>query len=345
MARRDSRFTTTKISSKEIPALPILRGEASIYANPVDTYLSGKSEATKRMVKSHMNKVAVLFDYEDYQHTPWGSIQYEHLQTLIGVLQQQKHAHTTINAIISAVRGTVRAAMGMKLMSADDYQRLMLVKMVSGVRLPTGRMMSQGEIKALVDACLNDYLKIKSKNNNNAPKQSPAAYRDLAIFGLMYIGGLRRSEVADLNTEDIDFELKEARVIGKGNKERMLFLDDGTVTAVKQWLSLRGDHDGALFYRVLKNGKIQAGRLSDQAIYNVVKKRQSEAGISEISPHDFRKTFISTILEETGDLRMAQALAGHSDPKTTASYDRREMKEMRKAAGSLHFPLASNDGE
>lgn len=342
MAKRDSRFTTIKSSPKEIPALPILCGEVSIYANPVDTYLAGKSEATKRMVKSHMNKVAILFDYEDYEHTPWASIQYEHLQTLIGVLQQQKHAHTTINAIISAVRGTVRAAMGMKLMSADDYQRIMLVKMVAGVRLPTGRMMSQGEIKALVDACLNDYLKVK-KGENVSRIQSPAAFRDLAIFGMMYIGGLRRSEVADLNVEDIDLELKEARVIGKGNKERMLFLDDGTVTAVKQWLDLRGDHDGALFYRVLKSGKIQAGRLSDQAIYNVVKKRQAEAGISEISPHDFRKTFISTILEETGDLRMAQALAGHSDPKTTANYDRREIKEMRKAAGSLHFPLASND--
>ena len=141
-------------------------------------------------------------------------------------------------------------AVGMKLMSADDYQRLMLVKMVSGVRLPTGRMMSQGEIKALVDACLNDTIKVK-KGENNLPKQSPAAYRDLAIFGLMYIGGLRRSEVADLNAEDIDLELKEARVIGKGNKERMLFLDDGTVTAVEQWLAFRGDHEGALFYRVL----------------------------------------------------------------------------------------------
>jgi integrase len=206
-------------------------------------------------------------------------------------------------------------------------------------------MMSQGEIKALVDACLNDRVKVKDKGQKLQSIRSPAAFRDLAIFGMMYIGGLRRSEVADLNVEDIDFELMEARIIGKGNKERLLFLDDGTVTAVKQWLALRGDFDGALFYRVLKNGKIQAGRLSDQAIYNVVKKRQKEAGITEISPHDFRKTFISTILEETGDLRMAQALAGHSDPKTTANYDRREMKEMRKAAGSLHFPLASNDGE
>lgn len=341
MASRESRFTTIKSSSKEIPALPVLRGETSIYANPVDTYLSGKSETTKRMVSSHMNKVAVLFDYESYEHTPWSAFRYEHLQTLIGVLQQQKYAHTTINAIISAVRGTVRAAMGMNLMTADDYQRLMLVKMVSGVRLPTGRMMSKGEIKALVEACLSDYLNVKSKNGTNSLKRSPAAYRDLAIFGLMYIGGLRRSEVADLNTEDIDFELKEARVIGKGNKERMLFLDGGTVTAVKQWLALRGKHDGALFYRVLKNGKIQAGRLSDQAIYNVVKKRQIEAGIAKISPHDFRKTFISTILEETGDLRIAQALAGHSDPKTTANYDRREIKEMRKAASSLHFPLVT----
>ena len=343
MSSRDSRFTATKGSAREIRALPVLNGDVSIYANPVDTYLSGKSDATKRMVKSHMNKVAVLFDYEDYDHTPWSSIRYVHLQTLIGVLQQQKHAHTTINAIISAVRGTVRAAMGMKLMTADDYQRVMLVKMVSGVRLPTGRMMSQGEIKALVDACLNDYLKVKNNSGKDQSVRSPAGYRDLAIFGMMYIGGLRRSEVADLNVEDIDLELKEARIIGKGNKERMLFLDDGTVIAVKEWLELRGDLDGALFYRVLKNGKIQAGRLSDQAIYNVVKKRQKEAGITEISPHDFRKTFISTILEETGDLRMAQALAGHSDPKTTANYDRRDMKQMRKAAGSLHFPLTSDN--
>ncbi|MGB5397262.1 MAG: tyrosine-type recombinase/integrase [Gammaproteobacteria bacterium] len=345
MARRESRFTKEKSLTPEMKALPVLAGETSVYANAVDTYLAGKSDATKRMVRSHMNKVAILFDYPDYLQCPWGSIRYEHVQTLIGVLQQQKYAHTTINAILAAIRGTVRAAMGMRLMTADDYQRIMLVKMVSGTRLQTGRMMSQGEIKALVDACLNDYLTPNNIGGKTDSIRSPAAYRDLAIFGLMYIGGLRRSEVADLNVEDIDLELKETRIIGKGNKERMLFLDDGTVTAVRQWLSIRGDFDGALFYRVLKNGKIQAGRLSDQAIYNIVKKRQAEAGIAEISPHDFRKTFISTILEETGDLRMAQALAGHSDPKTTANYDRRKQEDMRKAAGSLHFPLTMTDGK
>jgi site-specific recombinase XerD len=254
MTTRESRFTTTKSTTKEMAALPILHGDVSIYANPVDTYLAGKSDAT-------------------------------------------------------------------------------------------GRMMSQGEIKALVDACLSDTVTPKNKNEHQTQERSPAAFRDLAILGMMYIGGLRRSEVADLNVEDIDLKLKETRIIGKGNKERMLFLDDGTITAIEQWLALRGNHEGALFYRVLKNGKIQVGRLSDQAIYNIVKKRQVEAGISEISPHDFRKTFISTILEETGDLRMAQALAGHSDPKTTANYDRRKQENMRKAANTLHFPLVMNGDE
>jgi len=339
MSRRESRFTRETSLTPEMKALPVLAGEYSVYANPVDTYLAGKSDATKRMVISHMNKVAILFEYPDYQHSPWGSIRYEHVQTLIGVLQQQKYAHTTINAILAAVRGTVKAAMGMRLISADDYQRIMLVKMVSGSRLPTGRMMDQGEIKALVDACLNDYTNSGNKDTKQSLKRSPAGFRDLAIFGMMYIGGLRRSEVADLNVEDINLELKEARIIGKGNKERMLFLDDGTVMAIQQWLAVRGDFEGPLFFRILKGGKIMAGRLSDQAIYNIVKKRQLESGIAEISPHDFRKTFISTILDETGDLRMAQALAGHSDPKTTANYDRRKQEDMRKAAGTLHFPF------
>ena len=160
---------------------------------------------------------------------------------------------------------------------------------------------------------------------------------------MMYIGGLRRSEIADLNVEDVNLELKEVKIIGKGNKERLIFLDEGTVLALQQWLSLRGSHEGSLFYRVLKNGKLIAGRLSDQAIYNIVKKRQNEAGIAEISPHDFRKTFISTILEETGDLRIAQALAGHSDPKTTASYDMRKQDNMRDAVEKLQFPISLDD--
>jgi len=338
MSKRDSRFSKEIEATNERGSLAILTGDFSVNVNPVDTYLSGKSPATKRMVISHMNKVAILFGYPDYKHTPWSSMRFIHVSDLTDILKDQKYAHTTINAIISAVRGTAKAAMLMNMMSYEDYGRLISVDMVKGFRLPTGRMLSQGEIQALVDACLNDYIKPGSKNAGD--KRSPASYRDLAILGMLFVGGLRRAEVADLDVEDIDMNSKEVRVIGKGNKERIIFLDEGTIVSLKNWLKLRGDFDGSLFYAVNRGGNIVAGRLSDQAIYNMVKKRQRLAGItSSISPHDFRKTFISTILDRTGDLSAAQILAGHSDPKTTASYDRRKHEDIRKVAGCLHLPV------
>lgn len=93
MSPRESRFSQNKPLTPEMKALPVLTGETSVYANPVDTYLAGKSDATKRMVQSHMNKVAILFDYPDYAHTPWGSIRYEHVQTLIGVAAAKTCPH------------------------------------------------------------------------------------------------------------------------------------------------------------------------------------------------------------------------------------------------------------
>jgi integrase len=71
--------------------------------------------------------------------------------------------------------------------------------------------------------------------------------------------------------------------------------------------------------------------LSDQAVYKMVKRRHKEARIKEVSPHDFRKTFV-------GDLSTVQKLARHSDPATTARYDRRGERAMREAASHLHVP-------
>ncbi|MEW8394250.1 MAG: site-specific integrase [Candidatus Thiodiazotropha sp.] len=309
-------------------SLPVLSGPISRQANPVDAYLAGKSEHTQRMVRSHMTKVARLFGYSGYLDTPWGSIRYQHVQEVVGWLTKQGYAPKTINAVIAAVRGVATAAFRMYQMDGDDLERIRGVRMVRGSRLKSGRIVPPGELTGLVQACLQE--------------DSPAGIRDIAIIGCLYICGMRRSEVSSLRSSDLQLNNKEIRLIGKGNKERKVFLDSGTESALYDWLDIRGDQNGALFCRVLKGGRLVGGHMTDQAIYSMLQKRWSQAGIPPVTPHDFRRTFISTLLTKGIDLLTVQRMVGHSDPRTTSGYDLRPDEEMKKAALHLHLPYTSS---
>lgn len=312
----------------EDDALTVLSGPVSRHANPVDIYLAGKSAHTQRMVRSHMTKVARLFKYKDYLNAPWGSMRYQHAQEVVGFIKKQGYTPNTINAVIASIRGVATAAFYMDQMDGDDLERIRGIRMVRGSRLKSGRLVPPGELTALVQCCLQD--------------TSPAGIRDVAIIGCLYICGMRRSEVSSLKVSNINLEEKEVRLIGKGNKERKSFLDSGTKAAIRDWLGLRGDHDGALYCRVQKGGRIVGGHISDQAIYGMLQKRWSQAGIPPVSPHDFRRTFISTLLSKGIDLLTVQKMADHSDPRTTSGYDLRPEEDMKKAALHLHLPYSDH---
>lgn len=308
--------------------LPVLIGKSPAGSNPVDTYLSGKADHTKRMVKSHMNKIAVLFGYDSYLSAPWGSLRYHHVQELLGQLKNDGYAPKTINAILAAVRGVATAAFNMYQLDGDDLERIRGVKMVRGSRLKSGRIVPAGELSSLIYTCISD--------------EGPAGIRDIAIIGILYICGLRRSEAAALSFRDVNVENREIRLIGKGNKERKVFMDSGTQAALSDWITLRGDWPGTLFCRILKSGKVvQNTSMTDQAIYGVLTKRWKQAGTPALTPHDFRRTFISSLLAKGVDLLTVQRMAGHSDPRTTSGYDLRPEEDMRTAATMLHLPYQS----
>jgi len=313
--------------TEDLPDLPPLTGEVSQLSNPVDMYSAGKSVHTQRMTRSHMNRVAKLFGYENYLTAPWASLRYIHVQQVIGYLQSEDYAPKTINATIAAIRGCAQAAFNMYQMDGDDLARIREVKMVRGSRLSKGRMVPLGEITNLINVCMED--------------QTPSGPRDAAIIGLMYIAGLRRGEVVKLQYQDLDFKNRSLTVIGKGNKERKVFIDTGTVAALKDWLSNRLVEDGPLFLRVLKGGRIKYTRLTEQAVYEIIRKRWKQANIPPVSPHDFRKTFISTLLSKGVDVFTVQRMAGHSDPQTTSRYDMRPEEDAKSASDLLHLPYTS----
>ena len=88
-----------------------------------------------------------------------------------------------------------------------------------------------------------------------------------------------------------------------------------------------------------KGGAVQRGKgMTAQAIYKMLMKRGAEAGVKSFSPHDFRRTVAGDMLDRNVDIVTVAKLAGHSDVKTTARYDRRPETTKRDAAGKLHYP-------
>jgi integrase len=324
MSEESTEISLASSESQHLIDLPPLDGQVSELANAVDMYLTGKSRHTQRMTRSHMDRVARLFGYQNYLKTPWGSLRYIHVQKIEGYLQSQNYAPRTINATIAAIRGTAQASFSMYQLDGDDLERIKGIKMVKGYRLPTGRMIPLGEISNLVNACCSD--------------ETASGPRDVAIIGFLYIAGLRRAEVVNLRREDLDLENREIKVIGKGNKQRKAFLDSGTINALKDWFQYRTDETGPLFVRVRKGGQLVFTKLTEQAIYEIVRKRWKQAGIPPVSPHDFRKTFISSLLSKGIDVFTVQRMAGHSDPQTTSGYDLRPEEDARAASEFLHLP-------
>ena len=149
--------------------------------------------------------------------------------------------------------------------------------------------------------------------------------RDYALLILLWSNALRRSEVSKANISDFDPVAKTLRIFGKGrgNNSEIVSLGTGTVTAIMAWLEARGETnpDQALFCSV--NIGYKDGRLSTQSIYDIVKSRCKDAGITKaMSPHRVRHSAITAALEaNNGDVRRVQKLSRHSSLNTLLIYD------------------------
>ena len=118
---------------------------------------------------------------------------------------------------------------------------------------------------------------------------------------------------------------------------------DGAKAALDAWLAVRGAEPGPLFWPAAGRGRaLVNGRMSDQAILLVLRKRAKEAKVAPFTPHDLRRTFIGDLLDAGADMAVVQRLAGHASVQTTARYDRRGEETKRRAAELLHVPYVQH---
>jgi integrase/recombinase XerC len=192
------------------------------------------------------------------------------------------------------------------------------------------RHLRPGEVETLLEAADGD---------------APLERRDLAILELLYASGLRISELARLDWQDIDLESRTLRVMGKGGKERLVPFGRPAAEALRRWLAAWGEVRAASFELhdpVFLN--YRGNRLGVRSIRRIVDHYVEKAALAAgIHPHTLRHTFATHLLEGGADLRTIQELLGHSSLSTTQSYTHLDIERLLQVYRSAHPRARSSD--
>jgi site-specific recombinase XerD len=292
--------------------------------NPVGVYLARLAPGSRRAMRQALGHLAALAGVAEAERFPWHLLRYPHTQAMRARVAA-RYAPASANKVLCALRGVLGECFRLGLMSAEERLRAADVASVRGERLPRGRALTAGELRALFHAC---------------DATTACGARDAALLGLLYGAGLRRAEAVSITLSDLDLATGTLRVTGKGDKQRAVPLGASVCGALERWLRVRGSAAGRLFAPVRKGDGVALRPMSGQAVLMILRRLAARCGVARFSPHDARRTFISDLLDAGADLSTVQQLAGHAQVTTTARYDRRGEHAKRRAVGLLHVPVS-----
>ena len=284
----------------------MLRIEKNLSTNSIVSY------------KADLNRyLNFLFNIESIKNL--NSIRQIHIRNFIRYLNDQNLSSSSINRSFSSIRSYHKFLSGEEKMSHNPTQLLEPPK--QSKKLP--KVLSVQEINEII---------------NSVNLESPMGYRDIAILETLYSAGLRVSELCALEMNNILSDSSMLRVLGKGNKERFVPLGSKVIKLIDDYckhdrskLVDKKKSDGNVF--LSKNGK----QLTRMTIFNIMKKWTQISGINkDISPHTFRHSFATHLLEGGADLRSVQEMLGHSDISTTQIYTHLDNEYLKEVHQTFH---------
>ena len=162
------------------------------------------------------------------------------------------------------------------------------------------------------------HLLLKDLKNSKTEFQKKISLRNITLISVMFSTGIRVSELCNIKLKDIDLLEKKLKIFGKGSKERILYLGNSNVVQLCQmYLTYNNTCKKNEYFFLNKFNK----KLSEQTVRILLKKIESELELStHITPHMFRHTFATTLLEKGVDIRYIQNILGHSSISTTKIY-------------------------
>jgi integrase/recombinase XerD len=256
----------------------------------------------------------------DWSQGPDAALRYLAARTRRGRRADPGLAPTSLRRRAAAIKGFYRFAFGEGLIDRDVAAHLDLPRMP---RLLPETLTAEETERLLA-----------------APR--PDALLDRALLELLYAAGLRVSEALRLDLEDISLDGAFVRVIGKGDRERLVPVGEVALEAIRTWLDgprrlIVAEHGvqpirgGPLF--VARSGK----RLARQQAWIIVKRAAAAAGLTgRVSPHTLRHSFATHLLEGGADLRIVQELLGHASISTTQLYTHVTGERIREVYARAH---------
>jgi len=238
----------------------------------------------------------------------------EKITNFILFLKKKELSSSTIVRILSSVRNFYRFTAGQGI--------------IKGTSLP---ILESPRIHRNLPEVLSKEEVISILNNVLTGKNS---LRDLAVIEIIYGAGLRVSEASGIKIEDINLEQNSIKIRGKGNRERLVFFNKNSLYAVKNYLAERAKNKKGITspYLFLNS---RGDKISRQSIWKMVKKI-SALTEKNVSPHTFRHSFATHLLEGGLDLRIVQELLGHKSLATTEIYTHINKKQIQGIYRKYH---------
>ncbi len=258
---------------------------------------SGLSKNTLSAYRSDMNRFCVVLDGVSLLDVTQSEV-----QKLLSVLLAEGAKGSSSARVLSTLRRFYRYQIRQNTIQTDPCAQVLSPK--QGRPLP----------KALSEQQVEDLL--------NAPQiETTLGLRDRAMLETLYATGLRVSELVALTMLEINLEVGVVRIVGKGNKERLVPLGEQAVDWIERYLAnsradlLKQKQSDSVFVTA------RGSSMTRQAFWHLIKRHALNAGIAQgLSPHTLRHAFATHLINHGADLRSVQMLLGHADLSTTQIY-------------------------
>lgn len=275
----------------------------------------GLSERTLRVYRDDLGRYEAFLGSCDIDSAGASEI-----RSFAGSLVMEGKAASSVNRALSTLRGYYRYRMRFGNLNTDPGRE---VENLSSERsLP--RFMFEEEADKLMES-------IRGSDFSDL--------RDRALFEVLYSTGCRASEIVGMRVDRVDLSGSMIRVMGKGSKERVVFLGRMACQALSRYLPMR-----AMRLQMLKaedHGRLFINRLgtplSVRGLEKIVEKRKGASNFKKaISPHAFRHSFATHLVASGADIRVVQEMLGHSSISTTQVYTHVDMEHLRKVYELAH---------